>query len=152
MRARTPAKLDSFARCRAPHHGPQSRRRFSFSAPPERRAPSLPSSEAVCMFSARARPLSLHLVSPRGALSLPSLFPLGDARAFASVCSVKNLDISVHISAHVRVMNRRVSPSSRDRDSDLRSRPCSSPSFLSFPRKSRRSWMLSAKPLKSMAS
>ena len=30
MRARTPAKLDSFARCRAPHHGPQSRRCSTF--------------------------------------------------------------------------------------------------------------------------
>ena len=70
MRARTPTKLDSFARCRAPHHGPQSRRRSSFSEHEKRRAPSLPSYEAVCAFSARARPFSLRLVSPRGALPL----------------------------------------------------------------------------------
>ena len=70
MRARTPTKLDSFARCRAPHHGPQSRRRFSFSEHEKRRAPSLPSFEAVRAFSARARPFSLRLVSPRGALPL----------------------------------------------------------------------------------
>ena len=70
MRARTPTKLDSFARCRAPHHGPQSRRRSSFSGHEKRRAPSLPSYEAVCAFSARARPFSLRLVSPRGALPL----------------------------------------------------------------------------------
>ena len=70
MRARTPTKLDSFARCRAPHHGPQSRRRSSFSGHEKRRAPSLPSSEAVCAFSARARSFSLRLVSPRGALPL----------------------------------------------------------------------------------
>ena len=63
MRARTPTKLDSFARCRAPHHGPQSRRRSSFSGKEKRRAPSLPSFEAVCAFSARARPFSLRLVS-----------------------------------------------------------------------------------------
>ena len=71
MRARTPTKLDSFARCRAPHHGPQSRRRSSFSEHEKRRAPSLPSFEAVRAFSARARPFSLRLVSPRGALPLP---------------------------------------------------------------------------------
>ena len=70
MRARTPAKLDSFARCRAPHHVPQSRRRSSFSEHEKRRAPSLPSFEAVRAFSARARPFSLRLVSPRGALPL----------------------------------------------------------------------------------
>ena len=70
MRARTPTKLDSFARCRAPHHGPQSRRRSLFSAPTERRAPSFSSSESVRAFSARARPFSLRLVSPRGALPL----------------------------------------------------------------------------------
>ena len=70
MRARTPTKLDSFARCRAPHHGPQSRRRYSFSGHEKRRAPSLPSSKAVCAFSVRARPFSLRLVSPRGALPL----------------------------------------------------------------------------------
>ena len=70
MRARTPAKLDPFARCRAPHHGPQSRRRSSFSGKEKRHAPSLPSFEAVCAFSARARPFSLRLVSPRGALPL----------------------------------------------------------------------------------
>ena len=70
MRARTPTKLDSFARCRAPHHGPQSRRRSSFSEHEKRRAPSLPSYEAICAFSARARPFSLRLVSPRGALPL----------------------------------------------------------------------------------
>ena len=70
MRARTPAKLNSFARCRAPHHGPQSRRRSSFSGHEKQRAPSLPSYEAVCAFSARARPFSLRLVSPRGALPL----------------------------------------------------------------------------------
>ena len=70
MRARTSAKLDSFARCRAPHHGPQSRRRSSFSGTEKRQAPSLPSFEAVCAFSARARPFSLRLVSPRGALPL----------------------------------------------------------------------------------
>ena len=70
MRARTPAKLDSFARCRAPHHGPQSRLRSSFSGHEKQRAPSLPSYEAVCAFSARARPFSLRLVSPRGALPL----------------------------------------------------------------------------------
>merc|ERR1719460_3203131 len=58
MRARTPAKLDSFARCRAPHHGPPSRRRSSFSEHEKRQAPSYPSSEAVCAFSARARPFS----------------------------------------------------------------------------------------------
>ena len=77
MRARTPTKLDSFARCRAPHHGPQSRRRSSFSGHEKQRAPSLPSFEAVCAFSARTRSLSLRLVSPRGALPLPSPFPLG---------------------------------------------------------------------------
>ena len=70
MRARTPTKLDSFARCRAPHHGPQSRRRSSFSEHEKRRAPSLPSFEAVRAFSARARSFSLRLVSPRGALPL----------------------------------------------------------------------------------
>ena len=70
MRARTPTKLDSFARCRAPHHGPQSRRRSSFSEHEKRRAPSFPSSKAVCAFSVRARPFSLRLVSPRGALPL----------------------------------------------------------------------------------
>ena len=70
MRARTPTKLDLFARCRAPHHGPPSRRRFSFSEHEKRQAPSLPSFEAVCAFSARARPFSLRLVSPRGALPL----------------------------------------------------------------------------------
>merc|ERR1739841_366300 len=70
MRARTPAKLDPFARCRAPHHGPQSRRRSSFSGHEKRRAPSLPSYEAICAVSARARPFSLRLVSPRGALPL----------------------------------------------------------------------------------
>ena len=70
MRARTPTKLDSFARCRAPHHGPQSPRRSSFSEHEKRRAPSFPSSKAVCAFSARARPFSLRLVSPRGALPL----------------------------------------------------------------------------------
>ena len=69
-RARTPAKLDSFARGRAPHHGPQSRRRFSFSEQEKRQAPSLPSSEVICAFSARARSFSLRLVSPRGALPL----------------------------------------------------------------------------------
>ena len=70
MRARTPTKLDLLARCRAPHHGPQSRRRSSFSGHEKRRAPSLPSFEAVCAFSARARSFSLRLVSPRGALPL----------------------------------------------------------------------------------
>ena len=70
MRARTPTKLDLFARCRAPHHGPPSRRRFSFSEHEKRQAPSLPSFEAVCAFSALARPFSLRLVSPRGALPL----------------------------------------------------------------------------------
>ena len=70
MRARTPTKLDSFARCRAPHHGPQSPRRSSFSEHEKRRAPSLPPFEAVCAFSARARSFSLRLVSPRGALPL----------------------------------------------------------------------------------
>ena len=70
MRARTSAKLDSFARCRAPHHGPQSPRRSSFSEHEKRRAPSFPSSKAVCAFSVRARPFSLRLVSPRGALPL----------------------------------------------------------------------------------
>ena len=70
MRARTPTKLDSFARCRAPHHGPQSRRRSSFSGKEKRHAPSLPSYEAVRAFSARARSFSLRLVSPRGALPL----------------------------------------------------------------------------------
>ena len=70
MRARTPTKLDSFARCRAPHHGPQSRRRYSFSGHEKRRAPSLPSFEAVRAFSALARSFSLRLVSPRGALPL----------------------------------------------------------------------------------
>ena len=68
MRARTPTKLDSFARGRAPHHGPQSPHRFSFSEHEKRRAPSYPSYEAVCAFSARARPFSLRLASPRGAL------------------------------------------------------------------------------------
>ena len=84
MRARTPTKLDSFARCRAPHHGPQSRRRSSFSEHEKRRAPSLPSFEAVSAFSARARPFSLRLVSPRGALPLPSRFPLGALQALRS--------------------------------------------------------------------
>ena len=70
MRARTPTKLDPFARCRAPHHGPQSRSRFSFSEHEKRRTPSLPSLEAVRAFSALARPFSLRLVSPRGALPL----------------------------------------------------------------------------------
>ena len=70
MRARTPTKLDLLARCRAPHHGPQSRRRSSFSGHEKRRAPSFPSFEAVCAFSARSRSFSLRLVSPRGALSL----------------------------------------------------------------------------------
>ena len=53
-----------------PHHGPQSQRRSSFSAHEKRRAPSLPSFEAVRAFSARARSFSLRLVSPRGALPL----------------------------------------------------------------------------------
>ena len=70
MRARTPTKLDLLARCRAPHHGPQSRRRFSFLGHEKRRAPSLPSYAAVCAFSARARSFSLRLVSPRCALPL----------------------------------------------------------------------------------
>ena len=52
-----------------PHHGPQSRRSSSFSGHEKRRAPSLPSSEALRVFS-RARPFSLRLVSPRGALPL----------------------------------------------------------------------------------
>ena len=70
MRARTPTKLDSFARCRAPHHGPQSPRRPSCTAAAAAAAPSSRSSEAVCAFSARARSFSLRLVSPRGALPL----------------------------------------------------------------------------------
>ena len=85
MRARTPTKLDSFARCRAPHHGPQSRRRSSFSGYEKRRAPSLPSSEAVCAFSVRACPFSLRLVSPRGALPL-RCSPVS-ASVSVSVCS-----------------------------------------------------------------
>ena len=89
MRARTPANSEPLARCRAPHHGPQSRRRSLFSAPTERRAPSFSSSESVRAFSARARPFSLRLVSPRNVLSLRSPFPLGVARAFAW-CSVKS--------------------------------------------------------------
>ena len=57
-------------RIRSPHHGPQSRRCFSFSGHEKRQAPSLPSFEAVCTFSALARPFSLRLVSPRSALPL----------------------------------------------------------------------------------
>ena len=103
MRARTPTKLDSFARCRAPHHGLQSRRRSSFSEQEKRRAPSLPSFEAVCAFSALARPFSLRLVSPRGAL------PLRCSPVSVSVsvpCALRNLDFSVDISAYVRVTTR----------------------------------------------
>ena len=98
MRARTPTKLDSFARCRAPHHGPQSRRRSSFSGHEKRRAPSLPSSEAVCAFSARARSFSLRLVSPRGAL------PLRCSPVSVSVsvpCALRNLDLLLH--GHFRI-------------------------------------------------
>ena len=103
MRARTPTKLDSFARGRAPHHGLQSRRRFSFSEHEKRRAPSLPSYEAVRAFSALARPFSLRLVSPRGAL------PLRCSPVSVSVsvsCALRNLDFSVDISAYVRVTTR----------------------------------------------
>ena len=60
-----------------PHHGPQSPRRPFCTAAAAAAAPSSRSSEAVCAFSARARPFSLRLVSPRGALPLPSPFPLG---------------------------------------------------------------------------
>ena len=103
MRARTPTKLDSFARCRAPHHGPQSRRRSSFSEHEKRRAPSLPSFEAVRAFSARARPFSLRLVSPRGALPLPCS-PVSVSVSVS--CALRNLDFSVDISAYVRVTTR----------------------------------------------
>ena len=103
MRARTPTKLDSFARCRAPHHGPQSRRRSSFSGHEKRRAPSLPSYEAVCAFSARARPFSLRLVSPRGALPL-RCSPVS-VSVSVTVCSEESR-LFVDISAYVRVTTR----------------------------------------------
>ena len=105
MRARTPTKLDSFARCRAPHHGPQSRRRSSFSGHEKRRAPSLPSYEAVCAFSARARPFSLRLVSPRGALPL-RCSPVSVSVSVSVSCALRNLDFSVDISVYVRVTTR----------------------------------------------
>ena len=105
MRARTPAKLDLFARCRAPHHGPQSRRRSSFSGHEKRRAPSLPSYEAVCAFSARARPFSLRLVSPRGALPL-RCSPVSVSVSVSVSCALRNLDFSMDISAYVRVTTR----------------------------------------------
>ena len=72
MRARTPTKLDPLARCCAPHHGPQSRRRSSFSEHKKRQAPSLPSYEAVRAFSARARPFSLRLASSPPVAPFPS--------------------------------------------------------------------------------
>ena len=87
MRARTPTKLDSFARCRAPHHGPPSRRRFSFSEHEKRQAPSLPSFEAVYAFSALARSFSLRLVSPRGALPLRCSPVSVSVSVSVSVCS-----------------------------------------------------------------
>ena len=71
-----------------PHHGPQSRRRFSFSGHEKRRAPLYRSSEAVCAFSARACPFSLRLVSPRGALPLPSPFPLEARLRFRVLCGI----------------------------------------------------------------
>ena len=104
MRARTPTKLDSFARCRAPHHGPQSRRRSSFSGHEKRRAPSLPSYEAVCAFSARARPFSLRLVSPRGALPL-RCSPVS-VSVSVSVCTEESRLTSMDISTYVRVTTR----------------------------------------------
>ena len=104
MRARTPTKLDLLARCRAPHHGPQSRRRSSFSGHEKRRAPSLPSYEAVCAFSARARPFSLRLVSPRGALPL-RCSPVS-VSVSVSVCSEESRLTSMDISAYVRVTTR----------------------------------------------
>ena len=105
MRARTPTKLDSFARCRAPHHGPQSRRRSSFSGKEKRHAPSLPSFEAVCAFSARALPFSLRLVSPRGALPL-RCSPVSSPVSVSVSCALRNLDVSMDISAYVRVTTR----------------------------------------------
>ena len=87
MRARTPTKLDSFARCCAPHHGPQSRRRFSFLEHEKRRAPSLPSSKAVRAFSALARSFSLRLVSPRSALPLRCSPVSVSVSVSVSVCS-----------------------------------------------------------------
>ena len=76
------------ARCCAPHHGPHSRRRFSFSGHEKRRAPLYRSSEAVCAFSARACPFSLRLVSPRGPPSLPSPFPLEARLRFRVLCGI----------------------------------------------------------------
>ena len=102
MRARTPVKLDSFARCRAPHHGPQSRRRSSFSEHEKRQAPSLPSFEAVCAFSVRARPFSLRLVSPRGALPLRC----SPVSVSVSVCTEESRLTSMDISTYVRVTTR----------------------------------------------
>ena len=104
MRARTPTKLDSFARCRAPHHGPQSQRRSSFSAHEKRRAPSLPSYAAVCAFSARARSFSLRLVSPRGTLPL-RCSPVS-VSVSVSVCTEESRLTSMDISTYVRVTTR----------------------------------------------
>ena len=70
MRARTPANSIRSPAVLPPHHGPQSPRRPSCTAAAAAAAPSSRSSEAVCAFSARARPFSLRLVSPRGALPL----------------------------------------------------------------------------------
>ena len=102
MRARTPTKLDLLARCRAPHHVPQSQRCSSFSAHEKRRAPSLPSFEAVCAFSARARPFSLRLVSPRGALPLRC----SPVSVSVSVCTEESRLTSMDISTYVRVKTR----------------------------------------------
>ena len=116
MRARTSAKLDSFARCRAPHHGPQSPRRSSFSEHEKRRAPSLPSFEAVCAFSVRARPFSLRLVSPRGALPLrcsPVSSPVS-----VSVCTEESRLTSMDISTYVRVTTRHEAKPLRKTDRD----------------------------------
>ena len=103
MRARTSAKLDLLARGRAPHLGPQSRRRSSFSEHEKRRAPSLPSYEAVCAFSARARSFSLRLVSPRGALPLRC----SPVSVSVSVCLCSEESrLLMDISAYVRVTTR----------------------------------------------
>ena len=116
MRARTPAKLDSFARCRAPHHVPQSRRRSSFSEHEKRHTPSLPSSEAVRAFSALARPLSLRLVSPRGALPL-RCSPVS-VSVSVSVCTEESRLTSMDISTYVRVTTRHEAKPLRKTDRD----------------------------------
>ena len=104
MRARTPTKLDSFARCRAPHHGPQSPRRSSFSEHEKRRAPSFPSIQGrLRVFSPRAilfAPPGLSPVAPFPSAARPCPCPC------PCPCALRNLDFSMDISVYVRVTTR----------------------------------------------